>query len=102
MNDPEREALDGRWLALTRGTLPALAARHRWPIRRDHCFMRVCLDVSFGQPWRELVGPPAIRNLTAAQLRAAIAVAERIVAEPALLPALNRQSLHMRGRARAA
>ncbi|MBV9655121.1 MAG: hypothetical protein JOZ42_11225 [Acetobacteraceae bacterium] len=85
-----------RWFALTRGMLPALAARHRWPIRFDHCFMRVCLDHAFGRPWRTVVGAPAIRNMTGAELLAAVAVAERIAANPEILPALNRESLRLR------
>jgi len=95
-----REALEARWLALTREVLPAMAAAERWPIRLDHCFMRVCLDAAIGRPWHEAVRRPAIRHLTEAQLAAAIAVAERIRAEPALLPALNRQSLLGRGKLR--
>ena len=95
-----REELEDRWLALTRRVLPGMAAAEGWPIRLDHCFMRVCLDAAIGRPWHEAVRRPAIRHLTEAQLAAAIAVAERIRAEPALLPALNRQSLLGRGKLR--
>jgi hypothetical protein len=97
METLDRTGLVARWLELTRVTLPGLASRHGWPIALDHCFMRVCLDNSLGRPWREAVRAPAIRHLTAAQLRAAIAIAERIVAEPGLLDGLNRQSLRVRG-----
>ena len=85
-----------RWLELMRGTLPGLADAARWPIRFDHCFMRVCLDHAIGQPWHERVRRPAIRNLTDEQLRAAITVADRIVADPSALPRLNAQSLAWR------
>ena len=94
-----REAAVARWLHLVRVALPALATAHRWPIRLDHCLMRVCLDHAIGAPWHERVQRPAIRHLDDAQLGAAIAVAERIAADPALLPALNRASLAMRGKA---
>ena len=97
--DP-RGAAEARWLHLTRVALPAMAAAHRWPIGLDHCFMRVCLDCAIGAPWHERVRRPAIRHLDDAQLRAAIAVAERVAADPASLPALNRESLAMRGKAR--
>lgn len=90
------EALE-RWRELTATTLPGLASRHRWPIRLDHCFMRVCLDLAIGEPWHRRVARPAIRHLSDVQLAAAIAVAERIVADPALLPALNHRSLVLRG-----
>ena len=91
-----REQLVARWLGLTRRVLPDLAQGARWPIRFDHCFMRVCLDHALGQPWHERVRRPAIRNLTDDQLLAAIAVAEWIAANPDTLPRLNAQSLAWR------
>ena len=97
--DARGEAV-ARWLHLVRVVLPGLAAAHRWPIRADHCFMRVCLDAAIGVPWHERVRRPAVRFLDDAQLARAIAVAERVAADPACLPALNRDSLAMRGRAR--
>ena len=95
-----RAALVGRWLALTRTVLPALAADRRWPIRLDHCFMRVCLDAALGVRWDRVVRRPAIRHLSDAQLRRAVAQAEAVVAEPDLLPRLNANSLRLRGRGR--
>lgn len=95
--DP-RAALLYRWLALTRTVLPGMAGPQRWPIRLDHCFMRVCLDAALGRRWDDVVRRPAVRNLTNVQLAAAIGVAERIAAEPALLPGLNVASLRMRGK----
>ena len=92
----ERERLVAHWLNLTRGVLPGMAAAHRWPIRLDHCFMRVCLDNALRRPWHETVRRPAIRHLDLAQLQGAIAVAEGIVADPARLPALNQASLEWR------
>lgn len=92
----ERERLVAHWLDLTRTTLPGMAAMHRWPIRFDHCFMRVCLDNALGRPWHEAVRRPAVRQLELDQLRAAIQVAEGIVACPATLPALNAASLAWR------
>ena len=94
---PTRAEAVERWRELTATTLPGLAARHRWPIRLDHCFMRVCLDLAIGEPWHRRVARPAIRHLSDSQLAAAIAVAERIVADPAQLPALNHRSLVLRG-----
>ncbi len=58
--------------------------------------MRVCLDHAVGQPWHERVRRPAVRHLTDDQLRAAIAVAERVAADPSALPGLNAQSLAWR------
>ena len=95
-----RAALLARWLELTRTVLPGMAAAQGWPIRLDHCFMRVCLDAAFGAPWTAAVKAPAVRHMTDAQLAAAVAVAERLVAEPDALAALNRASLDGRQAAR--
>ncbi len=92
-----RAALRDRWHALTRTILPGMAALHRWPIRLDHCFMRVCLDAALGTRWDRVVPRPAIRHLTEAQLARAVAVAEGIAADPASLRRLNGASLRMRG-----
>ena len=94
----ERTALVDRWFELTRQALPALAASQRWPIRLDHCFMRVCLDEALDAPWFELVQRPAVKHLTDAQLLAAIHVAEAILAKPDLLLELNIRSLRKRGK----
>ena len=91
-----RAALLARWSALTRGVLPGMAARQGWPISRDHCFMRVCLDAAVGARWDAVVRRPAARHLTDAQLAAAVAVAEAVVAAPSRLPALNAASLRLR------
>ncbi len=96
----ERECLARRWLELTRRVLPGMAAAQAWPIRRDHCFMRVCLDNALGQPWHEVVRRPAIRWLELHQLRAAVDVAEGIAADPRTLPELNDASLAWRRAAR--
>lgn len=93
-------ALLPRWFDLTRRVLPGMAAAEGWPIRLDHCFMRVCLDAAFGRPWHEAVRRPAVRHMTEAELARAVAVAERIAAAPSLLPALNAESLRLRGKAR--
>lgn len=85
-----------RWLELTRTILPGMAAPCRWPIRNDHCFMRVCLDAALGAPWHTVIQRPAIRHLTLVQLAAAIAIAEAVIATPEILVDLNRQSLRWR------
>ncbi len=92
-----RAALQERWHALTRTILPGMATAHGWPIRFDHCFMRVCLDAAVGVRWDRVVPRPAIRHLTDAQLGRAVSVAEGIAADPASLRRLNGSSLRMRG-----
>jgi len=89
----QRNLLVSRWTKLVRHTLPEMSERCGWPISQVHCFMRVCLDTALGAPWHTLVKRPAIRHLTDAQLREAIAVAETLVHAPESLNALNRQSI---------
>ncbi len=96
--DPSEAALLARWFDLTRRVLPGMAAAEGWPIRLDHCFMRVCLDAAFGRPWHQAVRRPAVRHMTEAELARAVAVAERVAADPALLYGLNAESLRMRGK----
>ena len=84
---------------LTETTLPALARRHRWPIRLDHCFKRICLDHAFTDVWYNHLPRPAERHLAGLPLARAIACAEAIVAQG--LPALqqrNTESLRYRGK----
>ncbi len=92
-----REDLVARWYELTRETLPAMAQAHRWPIRNDHCFMRVCLDEALDAAWPSVLPRPAIRTMSDAQLAAAIGIAEGIATRPETLAALNQRSLRRRG-----
>jgi hypothetical protein len=96
--------LQERYLHLVREILPAAARAGRdgrWPIREDHCFMRVILDHLFDACWydhldRRLV---AYKQLSAQQLTDAIDLAERMLAEgPPLVLQMNVQSLRWRGR----
>lgn len=104
MPDPGEEPLERRWLALTRDELPARARAERWPLRLDHCFMRVVLDeVCDGRWYDHVAGRPAYRHLGPERLRAAVALAERLAAEPpdaaeALLEELDAASLRRRGK----
>ena len=99
---PDAAALLARWFDLTRRVLPGMAEAEEWPIRFDHCFMRVCLDAAFGRPWHEAVRRPAVRHMTEAELARAVSIAERIAASPSLLPELDAESLRLRGKARRA
>ena len=97
----DRESLERRWMELTRVVLPGMAALERWPIRNDHCFMRVCLDAVFGGVLHHSIARPAIRSLADDELAQAVAVAEGIVIAPETLRALNQQSLAWRRKGKA-
>lgn len=72
----------------------ARAAAERWPIRADHCFLRIAYDNAVGAKWDTVVARPAWRSLPLDRLAAAGAIAERIEREglAALVP-LNAASL---------
>ena len=94
-----RDALEQRWLTLTRQTMPALAAKRGWPVRNDHCFQRILLDVAVGGCWYDAISRrPAYRHADAALLSRAIDLGEAVIAGSVDLVALNRQSLAWRGK----
>ena len=99
----ERDELEVDYLRFTRERLPELAAEAGdWPIRFDHCFMRVCLDHGCGGRWYDRVPGgrgPAYKRATDDQLHAAVDVARKIEAggRDVLVP-LNAQSLRWRGK----
>lgn len=97
---PDRAELEARWLTLTRHILPTLAVERNWPVSADHCLQRILLDNACGGRWYDsIVGRPAYRHATDAQLKGAVALAEALVAG-ADLHALNNNSLRWRGKDR--
>ena len=98
-----RAALVDEYLRLTKKALPALAKAHKWPIRFDHCFMRVMLDNSFGCVWYERLdrkkGSP-ISQIDADALRRAVGFGRRMEAEGlGAVQVLDNVSLRLRGKA---
>ena len=79
---------------------PAAAKAGHYPIRLNHCFLRVVYDNLFGQQWQEVLAKskPAIRQLSDEQLTAALAIGERVIADRDTCIALNRKSLDWRGK----
>ena len=103
---PDRYDLQARWLTLTREVLPARAraaadAGKVWPVRLDHCFMRIALDQLFQGCWYDHLDRRlrAYKQLDDDQLAQAVALAEQLVeAGSPLVAAWNRQSLSWRGK----
>ncbi len=93
------EALRARWRTLVTRRLPEAAAARGWPIRLDHCFARVLLDLACGAPWRSRIRPPAWRNAPSAVLAEAVLLGEAALAGRADMAAMNAASLRLRGRA---
>ncbi|MEM9997833.1 MAG: hypothetical protein AAF809_09040 [Bacteroidota bacterium] len=95
-----RADLEARYLYLMREVLPEQARAEGWPIRYDHCLMRVALDHVFEDAWYgHLKKRPAYRHLTDEQLAEAIRHAEsmRDGGTP-VVRVMNRQSLRWRGK----
>lgn len=86
--------------ALTEAELPAMARMHRWPIRLDHCFKRICLDHAFADVWYRHLPRPAERHLRGEALQRAVQCAEDLMAcGLPLLRERNAASLRVRGKA---
>lgn len=82
-----------------RDSLPAQArSSEDWPIRADHCFARVVLDNLFQDVWYDHVnGRPAYNHLAQDELRTAIELADRMLADGKPVVAdLNENSLRWR------
>ncbi|WP_088893640.1 hypothetical protein [Leptolyngbya ohadii] len=96
--------LRSRYLELTNQTPPQLAKQRGFPVRDNHCFQRIILDNLLGQCWYDVLDrgkTPAYKQLTAAQLQEAIALAEAILTHPtSYLEQLNQNSLNWRSTGR--
>lgn len=94
-----RDALEQRWLVLTRETMPALAVSRGWPVRNDHCFQRILLDAAVGGVWYDAIPKrPAYAHADNALLTRAVELGDAVIDGRADLSALNRQSLAWRGK----
>ena len=58
--------------------LVARAAAERWPLRNDHCFLRVAYDNAVGAKWDTVYARPAWRSLPLDRLMAAVGFVEAI------------------------
>ena len=79
---------------------PAAARAGGYPIRFNHCFLRVVYDNLFGAQWQTVLpkGKPAIRQLTAAQLERALEIGQAVIGDKETCMRLNRKSLDWRGK----
>jgi len=104
-NEKIMDALREHWNQLYRKRLPVLAkdkdpAQPKWPVVLDHCFARIVLDNAVGvdKPWAEVVKAPATKNMSEAQLQAAISLGEALASGEANLVELDERSLRLRGK----
>jgi hypothetical protein len=75
------------------------AEAERWPVRADHCFLRIAYDNAVGAKWDTLHAKPAWRSLPERDFAAALETTGRIEIDglPALVE-LNAASLRWRGK----
>ncbi|OAV45597.1 hypothetical protein [Lewinella sp. 4G2] len=94
------EAKKQRLKELANEEFPAAARAGKYPIRFNHCFLRVVYDNVFQDKWQHQLakGKPAIHQLSAAQLDEAIVTGEAMVDDRELTVKLNEQSLRYRGK----
>ena len=77
--------------------LVARAAVEHWPIRADHCFLRIAYDNAVGAKWDTVHARPAYASLPLDRLAAAVDLLARIEADGrAALEPLNAASLAYR------
>ena len=98
----DRAALLSRYRELVLDELPRRARAEGWVVTADHCFGRILLDHAVGGRWYDVLDrrrSPASAQLDDDQLVAAVALAERVLAEgDPLLRELDAQSLAWRGK----
>ncbi len=97
---PDTEALRQRLQTLANQTFPARAKRGGYPVHLNHCFLRIVYDNLFDAPWRTVLTQKraAYRQLSHAQLLAAIELGERITDDKQACAELNERSLELRGK----
>lgn len=97
-----RAELLARYRELVLGELPRRARAEGWVVTADHCFGRIVLDHAVGGCWYDVLDrrrSPAFAQLADDRLAAAVALAERVLAEgDPLLRRLDVRSLGWRGK----
>ena len=91
-----------QYLHLTNQVMPEVAREQYWPVRLNHCFQRIILDILFQDCWYHHLNRtsriPAYRQLTNNQLAQALTIARQMIDSPAIVRQLNQQSLAYRNK----
>ena len=94
-----KEELKTELLRIAREEFPAAARAGKYPIRFDHCLLRVVYDHLYGAQWQTVLKKgPAIHQLSEEELKRAIEIARQVTADREVCDRLNRQSLAYRGK----
>ena len=94
------EALKRELLDLANLDFPERARRGGYPIRLNHCFLRVVYDHLFEKKWQDVLNAkkPAIHQLDETQLRRAIQLGHEVMADRESCEIMNERSLVWRGK----
>lgn len=86
------------YLSLINKQLPTQAKQGGFPVRFNHCFARIVLDNLFENCWYQHLSrqEAAYKQLSEAQLKAAIALAQSMLNSPETAQILNQNSLRWR------
>ncbi|MEL6901287.1 MAG: hypothetical protein AAFP07_10080 [Cyanobacteria bacterium J06606_4] len=102
LNDQARhlEELRAQYLDLINRQLPEKASQVSMPVRFNHCFARIVLDNLFEGCWYDYLSrkQPAYKQLSAEQMKQAIAIALEMLQSPPRVFELNERSLKWRGK----
>lgn len=89
-----------QYLDLVNNRLPVAARKGGYPVRFNHCFVRIILDSICGCEWFRVIEKPAYKHMTNAQLEQAITLGKKFLADPKACSAANQASLQFRGKLR--
>ena len=92
--------LTDQYLNLVNHQLPHAAKQRPYPVRANHCFARIILDNLFQDVWYRHLEKPAYKNMTAEQLRMAIALGQQYLRDPQSCFTANQNSLRLRQKLR--
>jgi hypothetical protein len=81
---------------LAKKVLPKRAKQENYPVRFDHCFLRIAYDATVGGKWDESIDRPFKHNASTDQLETAKRRLEQMVEDPNLCHRLNEKSLKYR------
>jgi len=96
-----RAELELEYKELFNVTLPGIAKSDNWPIRLNHCLMRVALDTYWQCCWYDKLDQKkgALKSMTVPQIENVIVVGEKMGTKgKSYVIGLNRQSLSYRGK----
>lgn len=101
INSSIRSELEVKYKTMFNISLPKIAREEKWPIRLNHCLMRVALDAYWQCCWYEKLDQKkgALKSMTIPQIENVIVIGLRMIDEgKSYVARLNKESLAYRGK----